>query len=121
MNKMDDAVELLLDTYSQFRKTPTDYWQGRKDGSRLMYALLGDESLGDLKHLTETSPRHQGTYKEVVNELLADAVYNVAAILYEMENLDRVDIRTKLNLMEFLRDYRAYSSEGMFPVIDDHC
>ena len=120
MNEMGEAVELLLDTYSQFRKTPTDYWQGRKDGSRLMYALLGDDSLGDLKLLTQTSPRSEASDREIVNELLADAVYNVAAILYELEQ-GRVDARTKMNLVLFLQDYHAYASEGMFPVIDDHC
>lgn len=137
MDKKKENIDTLLiesrrfvsDTVHQFMKEAggkqEDYWQGRKDGARLMLAIimdnLSDKDGGDLRSLVDSSPMSRKFDWELANELLEDAVYNVSAILYELEDLGRADIRTKINLKNFVLMYDVLSRQGKFPVIDDHC
>jgi len=53
--------------------------------------------------------------------LLEDAVYNIAAILYELDDLRKTHPQTKRNLYSFIERYDLLSLKGVVPVISDHC
>ena len=127
---IEASRKFMSDTVLQFRENCTDegedYWQGRKDAARLNYAMIKD-AIGDNKEaaaiisLVESSPNSRQFDFELANDLLADAVYNVAAALYELNDLGRLDARTKTNLYKFVERYDYLSRDGKFPQIKDHC
>ncbi len=125
--KLTEAMQFLADTYGQFARAEIGddekYWQGRKDGARLMFAILTDDAYwrDSLNDVVRTSPNSRMFDYQLANALLADAVYAVAAALYELREMKKLDVRTRLNLESFIGDYTFLAGQGKFPVIDDHC
>lgn len=117
--------DLYRDTLIEFKQNAgfedQDYWQGRKDAMRLCLTLILPELEDNLRTLLETSPNYIPVESELIQDLLDDAVYNVAAIVYEIEELPRVDGRTLLNLKNFVRRYDYLAKQGKFKIITDHC
>lgn len=121
--RMIEANSLLFDTQKQFMETPDEYWQGCKDGARRMLMIFVDEERREsLQDVLDNS--YGGGRKfdhEIVSDLLEDAVYNIAAIVYEI-NYEKPHPQTRHNLKQWIERYEYLSRErGLFPVIDDHC
>lgn len=128
---IDDTTEngrfslLYRETMDTFKESADsddkDYWQGRKDAMRLVYAILDPERKESMEQLLETSPGYIPVDRVMYHELIADAVYNAAAIVWEIEARGKPDFRTIGNLKAFVRSYERIARDGKLPVIDDHC
>lgn len=124
--KINEARHFLQDTQNQFLQEAggedENYWQGRKDSARLMFAILinSDQQKKSLRQLVESSPNSQTFDYKLANSLLADAVYNIAAIIYELKSDGKLHHRTRRNLLEFISDYDHSAKQGKFPIIADH-
>jgi hypothetical protein len=116
---------LYRETFNMFYQNADgedrDYWQGRKDAMRLVYAILDPERKESMKRILESSPGYIPTDQEFFHELIADGVYNAAAIVWEIEEMGKPDRQTIANLRAFVRDYESAARDGKLPVIDDHC
>ena len=115
--------QLYKETYLTFKKNNgtknQDYWQGRKDAMRLCLSILRQDD--NLRDLLDSSPGYIPVDSELFQDLLEDAVYNVVAILYEIECEERIHPQTRLNLERFVDKYDYLAKKGKFRVIDDHC
>ena len=86
---------------------------------RLCLSILRQDD--NLRDLLDSSSGYIPVDSELFQDLLEDAVYNVAAILYEIECEERVHPQTRLNLERFVDRYDYLAEEGKFRVIEDHC
>ncbi|MCP5018934.1 MAG: hypothetical protein GY938_27200 [Ketobacter sp.] len=85
----------------------------------MVFALLSSET--NWADLTESSGNSRVFDFELANSVLEDAVYNVAAALYELEEDKWIHPQTKRNLHDFVSRYDFLADQGKFPELLDHC
>lgn len=122
----NELTRIYRDTLYEFKRAKesdidVDYWQGRKDAMRLCLALILPDLENSMNDLLDISSNYRPTESELVQQLLETAVYNVATIVYEIEEMPRVDGRTVLNLKNFVKQYDYLAEKGKFKIIEDHC
>lgn len=121
----DENVYEIIDQYDKAvdehkRTTEKDYWQGRKDGLRLALSFIQPDNKF-WKKLNETSYGFQATEKEIIQNNVRDVRYNVAAILYEIQNEKKVHSMTRGNLLSWLSHYDQLAEQGLFIKVEDAC
>lgn len=117
-----EARRLLRETEEQFRVSGGEYWQGRKDGSRLMFAIYQTpERRESIEDVVESSPGRRLFDNEIVQRFMEDCVYNMAAIVYELDHEKRIHPQARLNLRRAVEWYDNMANIGLVKSIDDHC
>jgi len=121
-----DQIKLIYrDTLEEFHKSTRgedeQYWQGRKDAMRVVLALLQSDEADNINTLLETSPGYIPTERAIFQELLKSAVYNAAAIVWELKVDGKADYRTLANLRSFVEGYEYMAQQGKVERITDHC
>ncbi len=121
----DDTIDEIIDAYDKAqdehkRTTEKDYWQGRKDGLRIALALIQPEKKF-WKQLNDTSYGFQSTEKEIIQNNVRNVRYDVATILWEIQNEKKVHTTTRGNLLSWLSHYDRLAEQGLYIKVEDAC